>query len=83
MGKAGAEGEGRCRLRGDLGRGDEGRRRVGSSEGPDRGGRERHSQNKDPGKGVLTHSVEEDYAYNLEEHTEVAVGTDILRNSQC
>lgn len=83
MGTAGAEVEGRCSLRGDLGHGGEGRRRVGWSEGSDRGGQERRRQNKDPGKGVLTHSVEEDYACNLEEHTEVAVGTDILRNPQC
>lgn len=83
MGKAGAGVGGRCRLRGDLGRGGEGRRRVGWSEGPDRGGQERRSQNKDPGKGVPTHSVEEDYACNLEERTEVAVGTNILRNPQC
>lgn len=82
MGKAGEEVEGRRRLRGDLGRGGAGRRRVGWSEAPDRGGQEHRSQNKDPGKGVLTHSVEEDYACNREEHTEVAVGTDILRNTQ-
>lgn len=83
MGKAGAGVGGRCRLRGDLGRGGEGRRRVGWSEGPDRGGQECRSQNKDPGKGVPTHSVEEDCACNLEERTEVAVGTNILRNPQC
>lgn len=37
------------------------------------------SQNKDLGKVVLTQLVEGDCACNLEEHTEVAVGTDILK----
>lgn len=73
---------GRRRLRGDLGRGGEGRKRVGWSEGPDTGAQEHRSQNKDLGKGVRTQSVEGDCACNLEEHREVAVGMDTLRNTQ-